>query len=131
MESKELSTRNWALKCGITFGMLHGELALEVYNQICIQFNQHQNNLIWTTSIKGTFDLFERYGFVYFQMEGAHGIVGGADDKENGNSKRKRRQLYSKLKDQIDEGENSSQSSKSRILISFIVFSQFLFHLSL
>lgn len=109
--------RDWALKCGTSFSMLYEQLAKDVYNELYDQFYRHQNKQIWATSITATFELIDRYGFDYFETEGARGMAGGNGDNDNEKSKRTHRQLYNKMGSMEDqEDEDASQTSKSSLL---------------
>lgn len=57
---------DWALKCSIVFSMLYDHLVEEVYSQLYAQMFKHQATSIWATSIRGMFELIERYGLERF-----------------------------------------------------------------
>lgn len=106
MESKQMSLRDWALKCGIACSMLYEQLAKDAYNRLTNQFYKHHNTFIWTTSIKGAFELTDKYGFEYFEQEG--------EVDKNVSKTKKTRQLYNTLgyldeQPDDDEGEQVKQ----------------------
>lgn len=68
-ESKNMCVRNWALKCDIAYSMLYEQLAKDAYNRLTHQFYQHHNACIWITSIKGIFELTDKYGFECFESD--------------------------------------------------------------
>lgn len=73
-ESNIMAVRDWALKCHIAFSLKYEQLAKDAYIGLMNQFNIHYNTCIWTTSIKGVFELVDKYGFLYFE--------GDADEKK-------------------------------------------------
>lgn len=107
MESKHMSLRDWALKCGIACSMLYEQLAKDAYNRMTNQFYKHHNTFIWTTAIKGAFELTDKYGFEYFEQEG--------EVDKNVSKTKKTRQLYNTLgyldeQPDDDEGEQVKQA---------------------
>lgn len=113
MESKHMSLRDWALKCGIACSMLYEQLAKDAYNRLTSQFYKHHNTCIWTTSIKGAFELIDKYGFEYFEQEGE-----GEVDK-NASKTKKTRQLYNTLGylDEQPDDDESEQAKQGRDII--------------
>lgn len=117
--------RDWALKCGTSFSMLYEQLAKDVYTELYNQFYKHHSTRIWATSITATFELIDRYGFDYFEMDGMRGIAGNTSDNDNDKSKRTHRQLYNKMGSMEDqEDEESTPSSKlSKHTVRFLSIS--------
>lgn len=111
IESKHMSLRDWALKCGIACSMLYEQLAKDAYNRLTDQFYKHHNTFIWTTSIKGAFELIDKYGFDYFDQDG--------DVDKNVPKAKKTRQLYNTLGylDEQPDDEDGEQSKQGRDII--------------
>lgn len=117
MESKHMSLRDWALKCGIAFSMLYEHLAKDAYNRLTSQFYKHHNTCIWTTSIKGAFELTDKYGFEHFEQEG--------DVDKNVSKTKKTRQLYNTLgylDEQTDDDEGDQVKQGRDIIFLFAHF---------
>lgn len=109
MESKHMSLRDWALRCGIACSMLYEQLAKEAYNRLTAQFYKHHNTCIWTTSIKGAFELIDKYGFEYFEQD-------GEVDKTQSKAK-KTRQLYNTMGFLNETPEEDDQIKQGRDII--------------
>lgn len=111
--------RDWALKCGTSFSMLYEQLAKDVYNELNVQFYRHQSQRIWTTSISALFELIDRFGFDYFEIEPASG--GDESEKQTDKSKKTHRQLYNKM-GSIDEDEEESSKSSKIFVCLYVVY---------
>lgn len=66
IESSSMDVRDWALKCGIAYSLKYEQLAKDTYDSLTNQFYKHHNTCIWNTSIKGVFELVDKYGFEFF-----------------------------------------------------------------
>lgn len=66
IESNFMGVRNAALKCGIAYSLKYEQLAKDTYASLTNQFHKHHNASIWNTSIKGLFELVDKYGFEFF-----------------------------------------------------------------
>lgn len=117
MESKHMSLRDWALKCGVACSLLYEQLAKDAYNRLRDQFFKHHNTCIWTTSIKGTFELIDKYGIEYFEQDG--------DVDKNVPKTKKTRQLYNTmgyLDEQPDDDESEQAKQGCDIIFLFSHF---------
>lgn len=113
MESKQMVIRDWALKCGTSFSMLYEQLAKDMYNELQMQFLRHQTPRIWITSISATFELIDRYGFEYFEMDQPN-----VEDKHSAKSKKAYRQLYNKH-GYLEEDEEETNKGTMEVMLLF------------
>lgn len=114
MESKHMSQRDWGLKAGIACSMLYEQLARDVFGELTSQFFKHHITRIWATSITGTFELLDRYGFMHFEKD--------MDGDKNSAKTKKTRQLYNTM-DYLEEPEedegNTSFKAGQEIMYLF------------
>ncbi|XP_055625380.1 condensin complex subunit 3 [Toxorhynchites rutilus septentrionalis] len=99
VESAEIATRDWALRCSITFSMLYDGLSKETFQLLYQQFFRNHCTRIWQTSIEGIFELLDRYGFEHFDVEA----------KKDGNRKNVR-QLYNTM-DYLEQEDDANTSN--------------------
>ncbi|EDS29244.1 cap-G [Culex quinquefasciatus] len=102
VESSVIDTRDWALKCSITFSMLYDGLSKDTFQLLYQQFFRNHCTRIWETSISGIFELLDRYGFEHFDVE-----------SKKDESRKNSRQLFNTRDylDQDDEGNSSNTGS--------------------
>lgn len=65
--TKNLSIRDWALKCSTTIALLSRQYARGVYDDLSREFILHHEQSIWATCALAICELLCRYGIAYFE----------------------------------------------------------------
>ncbi|XP_062540619.1 condensin complex subunit 3 [Armigeres subalbatus] len=99
VESAEIATRDWALRCSVAFSMLYDGLSKETFQLLYHQFFRNHCTRIWQTSIEGIFELMDHYGFEHFDVE-----------SKKDESRKNTRQLYNTM-DYLDQEDEANTSS--------------------
>uniref|UniRef100_A0A8W7P6J8 Nuclear condensin complex subunit 3 C-terminal domain-containing protein n=1 Tax=Anopheles coluzzii TaxID=1518534 RepID=A0A8W7P6J8_ANOCL len=93
VQSGQLSTRNWALRTSTAFSMLYDGLSKETFQLLYQQFLNTASSRLWKTAIECVFELLDKYGFEYFDLESEDAINTSKDDSRTQKSSR---QLFSR-----------------------------------
>lgn len=86
--STNIAIRDWSLKCCAAFGMLYRQIAISVYEIMCLQLYEHKSAIVWCTAISSLCELFAYYGIRYFEINGLvekddeNESIGSADARE-------------------------------------------------
>lgn len=99
VESAEIATRDWALRCSVAFSMLYDGLSKETFQLLYHQFFRNHCTRIWQTSIEGIFELMDHYGFEHFDVE-----------SKKDESRKNTRQLFNTM-DYLDQDDDANTSS--------------------
>ncbi|XP_055535074.1 condensin complex subunit 3 [Wyeomyia smithii] len=99
LESAEIVTRDWALRCAVAFSMLYDGLSKDTFQLLYQQFFRNHCTRLWKTSIEGIFELMDRYGFEHFDVE-----------SKKDESRKNARQLYNTM-DYLGQDEDANTSN--------------------
>ncbi|XP_065086387.1 condensin complex subunit 3 [Ochlerotatus camptorhynchus] len=99
VESAEIATRDWALRCSVAFSMLYDGLSKETFQLLYQQFFRNHCTRIWQTSIEGIFELMDHYGFEHFDVEA-----------KKDEARKNTRQLFN-TRDYLDQDDEASTSN--------------------
>uniref|UniRef100_A0A4Y0BE79 Nuclear condensin complex subunit 3 C-terminal domain-containing protein n=1 Tax=Anopheles funestus TaxID=62324 RepID=A0A4Y0BE79_ANOFN len=104
VQSGQLSTRNWALRTATAFSMLYDGLSKETFQLLYQQFLNTASSRLWKTAFECVFELLDKYGFEYFDLENED--TAKDDSRTNKNS----RQLFSRHNTSYHDESTSSVS---------------------
>lgn len=108
MESTQCAIRNWALKCGTSFGFLYEPLAQDIFVQLTKQFSTTKSVEIWVTASEALFSLISKYGLKYFDMDERH--------KRRSSLKSSRQLFRGNNTDYFSQDEEEEESKVSNVL---------------
>ncbi|XP_050073098.1 condensin complex subunit 3 [Anopheles maculipalpis] len=91
VQSGQLSTRNWALRTSTAFSMLYDGLSKETFQLLYQQFLNTASSRLWKTAIECVFELLDKYGFEYFDLENED-----ASSKDDSRTNKSSRQLFNR-----------------------------------
>uniref|UniRef100_A0A182JQ35 Nuclear condensin complex subunit 3 C-terminal domain-containing protein n=1 Tax=Anopheles christyi TaxID=43041 RepID=A0A182JQ35_9DIPT len=92
VQSGQLSTRNWALRTSTAFSMLYDGLSKETFHLLYQQFLNTASSRLWKTAIECVFELLDKYGFEYFDLENED----TNSSKEDSRTHKSSRQLFNR-----------------------------------
>uniref|UniRef100_A0A182QAY6 Nuclear condensin complex subunit 3 C-terminal domain-containing protein n=1 Tax=Anopheles farauti TaxID=69004 RepID=A0A182QAY6_9DIPT len=106
VQSVHLSTRNWALRASTAFSMLYDGLSKETFQLLYDQLLNTASTRLWKTAIECAFELLDRYGLEFFDLENEDAV--GKDDSRTQN--KSARPLFNRHSNSYDEESSRSQS---------------------
>lgn len=93
-----------------------------MYSQLYAQIYKHQASRIWNTSIRGMFELIERYGFERFEENDGttESVISDFEvEKPKSKKKQKTRQLYSAVSNSFEDNIVQKRTGKKYFLRIF------------